>query len=244
MITGQKPRTKNEMMKGLKPGFVRSKLTGRNTIKAEYPDGSVIIRYWDTDVVTINPDKSIVLNSGGFMTKTTKERIEEFTRIRIMQKDSIWYIIRNIHNGYPLTNEGLPLFYDGIHISDDGKILSGVRVNPEKTVRQFKKDLTNLANMITKESLPGYFADMAGDCLICKFDLSSGKLTTDHLINHVKEKYMHGSLIALCLKNSGYGPGVLSVRHVDLIRRAVRRVISDTCIPVIANNPSEYNEVS
>lgn len=244
MITGEKPRSKSEILKGLKPGFIKSKLTGRNTIKAEYPDGSIIVRYWDTDVVTINPDKSVILTSGGFMTPTTKKRIEEFTRLRIRQENSIWYVIRNIHAGYPMTNDGLPLFYDGIHISDTGEILSGIRLNPEKTIKRFKKDLVKLANKITKENIQDYFKDTGGDCLICKFDLSAGKVTSDHLISHVQEGYMHGSLIWLCLKTAGHNPGVnVQPRFIDNIRRCVRKVISDTCIPVLLNNPECYKDV-
>ena len=241
MITGQKPRSKSEMLKGLKPGFIKSKLTGRNTIKAEYPDGSIIVRYWDTDVVTINPDKSVILTSGGFMTKTTKERIEENTRIRIAQKNFIWYIVRNIHDGWPIHSGSLPLFYDGIHISESGKILSGIKKNPENVIREFKRDLKRLTDKITKENIP---LPNAGDCWICGMDRAQHKATSDHLISHVKEGYLHGSLIVLCLELSGYNPGVhIQLKFVDSIRRCVRKVISDTCIPVLLNNPECYKDV-
>ncbi len=93
-------RIKSEMLTGVTPGFTSSKLIARNTIKAVYPDGTTIIRYMDTNVVTIHPDKSVTLNSGGFVTKTTKSRIEENTHLRIYQKNSIWYIVRNVHDGY------------------------------------------------------------------------------------------------------------------------------------------------
>ena len=242
-ITGER-KSKADMLTGLKPGFVSSKLVARNTIKAIYPDGSIIIRYMNTDVVTTNPDKSIILNSDAHQTKTTKSRIEEYTKIRIIQRNSIWYICRNIHQ-YPdaLAFDSMPMYYDGIHISDDGKILSGIKVLPENTIKQFKKDLKKLTEKVTKENIAGYFKDTAGDCLICKFDQQIKKATSDHLISHVKEGYMHGSLIWLCLELSGFNPGAhIRMRFIDNIRRSIRKVISDTCIPVLLVNPELYND--
>jgi hypothetical protein len=240
MITGER-RDKLTMLKGLKPGYTKTKLLERNTIKAWYPDGTTIIRYWDTDVVTINPDGSIVLKSGGFMTNTTKRRIEDNTKIRIIQRNSIWYICRNIHEYPSLKDFGsMPLFYDGIHISDDGKILSGIKVSSESVIKQFKKDLKKLTDKITKEHIP--YPD-AGDCLICRFDMAKQKATPDHLIAHVKEGYLHGSLIALCLNLCGFKPAVhMRLKFDDNIRRCVRKVISDACIPVILQNPEIYTE--
>lgn len=238
IITGEN-RTKSQMLTGIKHGYISSKKIARNTIKAQYPDGAVIIRYWDTNVVTINPDKSIVLNSGGFMTKTTKSRIEENTKIRIVQKNNIWYIVRNIHH-YPDRNEfdSLPMFYDGIHISDNGTLLSEKRVLPENTIKRFKKDVKKLCSLITEDNIP---LPSAGDCYICRFDLSSKKATSDHLIHHVKEQYLHGSLIWLCLELSGYNPEVhIRLKFLGNIRRCLRKVILNTCIPALLENPELY----
>jgi len=239
IITGES-RTKQELLSGIKPGYITSKKIARNTVKVTYPDNTVIIRYWDTDVVTINPDKSIVLNSGGYATKTTKTRIEENTKIRIAQRNNIWYIIRNIHQ-YPENKDfgSLPLFYDGITISDKGSIISGLKITPDNTVKQFRKDLKKLVDKVTKDNIP---LPDSGDCWICKFDLSAKKATSDHLISHVKEGYMHGSLIWLCLDLSGFKPGVhIQLKLVDNIKRCIRKVILETCLPVILENPGIYN---
>jgi hypothetical protein len=232
-------RNKAECLTGLSPGYISSKKIARNTVKVQYPNGTIIIRYMNTNVVTINPDKSIVLNSGGYMTVTTKARIEENTKIRIAQRNNIWYIIRNIHE-YPNRSdfEALPLFYDGITISDDGKILSGLKVVPDAIIKQFKKDLKKLCDKITKDNVP---LPDSGDCFICRFDLASKKATSDHLISHVKECYMHGSLIWLCLELSGFNPGLhFQMRFIDTMKRSVRNVITSTCIPVLLKNPEIY----
>lgn len=39
--------------------------------------GRIIVRYHSTDVVTVEPDKRIVLNTGGWMTATTKLRMNQ-----------------------------------------------------------------------------------------------------------------------------------------------------------------------
>jgi len=239
MITGEN-RTKTRMLNGVIPGYASVKKIARNTIKLTYPNGTEIIRYWDTDVVTKNPDKSIILNSGGFMTKTTKTRIEENTKIRIVQRNNIWYIVRrNIHQ-YPENKDldTLPLFYDGIIISDTGDILSGKKILPDKTIKQFKKDVDKLCKMVTKDHIP---LPDAGDCIICRVDIASKKASYDHLLSHVKEGYMHGSLIWLCLELSGFKPGVhIQLKMVDNIRRCIKRVIYDACIPVLLNTPEIY----
>jgi len=44
-------------------------------------DGSARMRYWDTDVATLNKDGTIVLDMGGFRTRSTKDAINIFFRI-------------------------------------------------------------------------------------------------------------------------------------------------------------------
>lgn len=237
IITGEN-LTKSELLKDVKPGYSSSKKIARNTVKIVYPDNTVIIRYWRTNVITINPDTSVILNSGGYYTKMTKARIEENTNLSITQKNGIWHI---------WTNRNIPgnrqnsLFYDGITISADGKILSGVRVSSDKCITEFKRDLKKLVNKITPDNIP---LPSSGDCLVCRFDLASRKATAEHLLRHVKEGYMHGSLIVLCLTLSGHNPAIIySMRLIDVMKRDVRRVINETCLPIISNNPEIYPNI-
>lgn len=236
-ITGES-LNKDELLKGIEPGFISSKKIARNTVKAIYPDNTVIIRYWNTNVITINPDSSIVLNSGGYHTKTTKTRIEENTDLSVCQEKGIWYI---------WTNRSKPgardhsMFYDGITIDKNGKITSGIKVSPDKVINQFRKDTGKLVKMITKDNIP---LPDSGDCLVCRFDLASHKATPDHLISHVREQYLHGSLIWLCLDLSGFNPRThIQMKFDDNIRRCVRNVILNTCIPVLMENPELYNGI-
>lgn len=50
------------------------------------------VRYHETDIVMIRPDDTYRLNSGGFRTRTTKERINCYSPCTIAQINSMWYI--------------------------------------------------------------------------------------------------------------------------------------------------------
>ena len=68
-----------------------SKKVGNNTYMIRL--GSDIgIRLHNTVVVTIHPDNTYTLNSGGWQTVTTKDRINQYSPIRVYQSKSIWYV--------------------------------------------------------------------------------------------------------------------------------------------------------
>ena len=72
-------------------------------------DGGVAIRLHSTDIVTIHDDGSMILNSGGWLSVTTKERINRYTPARITQRAGVWYMADG------------SLFYDGMIIEADGR---------------------------------------------------------------------------------------------------------------------------
>ena len=64
---------------------------GNNTYAEIQPDGSVTIRLHATNVVTIYPDDAVKINSGGWRTSTTKNRINKYSRVKVYQKNHQWY---------------------------------------------------------------------------------------------------------------------------------------------------------
>lgn len=73
------------------------KKIANNTYKIDTPDG-YIIRLHNTDIVTVHGN-SITLNSGGWKTKTTKERINDHIAPRyISQKNYEWTVIDPIND--------------------------------------------------------------------------------------------------------------------------------------------------
>jgi hypothetical protein len=59
---------------------------GNNTYARILDDGSVAIRLHNTDVVTIHPDNTYTLATGGWKTYTTRSRIEEYAPVRVSGK--------------------------------------------------------------------------------------------------------------------------------------------------------------
>lgn len=64
---------------------------GNNTYGEILSDGSVGILLHGTYVVKIHPDNSATLNSGGWRTATTKDRINTYSPVKIFQDKYQWY---------------------------------------------------------------------------------------------------------------------------------------------------------
>jgi len=65
---------------------------GNNTYAYIQTDGSVAIELHGTNVVVIYPDDSVMLNSGGWRTSTTKDRINKYSPVRVYQKNYEWFL--------------------------------------------------------------------------------------------------------------------------------------------------------
>jgi hypothetical protein len=103
-------KTKKEIL-GKTQNVKRSKFVDRNTLEIEFNDGKKVIRLYDTDIITF-AGNSFILNSGGFRTATTKDRITKFSPARINQVNRIWYLAGN------------KLFYDNCKINSKGELIS------------------------------------------------------------------------------------------------------------------------
>ena len=78
---------------------------GNNTIAFIELDGTVSIQLHSTKVVQIHPDDTVTLNSGGWRTSTTKDRINKYSPVKVYQKKHEWFL-----------EDGTP-FEDGIVVS-------------------------------------------------------------------------------------------------------------------------------
>jgi len=87
-----------------------TKKVGNNTYLVKINPETIGVRLHNTIIVRIHADGSYTLNSGGWRTVTTKNRINKFCPVRVFQRNHDWYI-----------GEGEP-FYDGIKV----KSINGV----------------------------------------------------------------------------------------------------------------------
>lgn len=65
---------------------------GNNTYAEILSDGSVGIMLHSTYVVKIHPDNTYTLNSGGWQTLTTKDRINQYSPVRVYQRKYEWFV--------------------------------------------------------------------------------------------------------------------------------------------------------
>lgn len=70
---------------------IERKLGKRDSCKLQYatyarrlPDGTIEVKQHATVIVTHFPDGSVRLNNGGYFTKTTRDRIEFYSGVRVM----------------------------------------------------------------------------------------------------------------------------------------------------------------
>lgn len=168
-----------------------SKKLANNTYLIRKGD-NFAIRLHNTDVVTITPENTFILNSGGWQTKTTKERINEFTNARIAQKGGLWYM-----------RDG-SLFYDGIIVNQSGDVVSEIKpVTDTKTLK------AKVDRMI-KTYIDGFIQDIkdnglsdpsSGDCWCCCMFKDSKDV--GHIISHFEEKYYVPSLLWQAVQRRG-----------------------------------------
>lgn len=193
-------KTASELIKGGRNG--RKKLAN-NTYLMPVKSG-IAVRLHDTDIVTIHPNNDCTLNTGGWMTKTTKERISRYSPVLIHQTNGIWYVKGQV-------------FTDGMKVSGLGKILSKTASvdKTEKTKRKLDTLVRNYINGFAKHIASNGLGDPGpGDCWACAMNVANtdstnpfGKsepLGLSHLLEHFREKYYVPSLLFKAIQDQGY----------------------------------------
>ena len=92
-----------KMVKG-KRNANRRKI-GNNTYAEILHDNSVGIMLHSTYVVKIHEDNTYTLQTGGWQTVTTKDRINQYSPVRVYQRKYEWFVKIN-DKEYPFT-EGM-----------------------------------------------------------------------------------------------------------------------------------------
>lgn len=221
-------RSISNLMSGVKDPVTSSKRVDNNTMEIHYANGNTAYRLHDTDVVTKLPNGDIVLNSGGWKTNTTKDRINTYANgIYISQVKGIWYV-----KGYQ--------FKDGMVVHPDGSITGAAKPN-DKKIDKAKRDIDKFVALITENNLP---QPSSGDCWYCLMKTQDGENLGDafddnsHLQSHLKEKYLHGSLLVNAMKEAGYSDRQIgfhyAMKYADTFKKALRKYLRKRLIPDLA----------
>lgn len=174
----------------------RSKVSRKpaNNTVVRMDGADAVIRLHDTDIVRVLAGGGYQLNSGGWRTKTTKERINAYTPARISQRGGVWYM-----------SDG-SLFEDNMTIDTDGKPTKPKQpAKYEAKLKVIKKQARDYAKAFVVELQAGRIDyPGSGDCWYCWMFETDYITNTDHIHQHIKEKYYVPSLLVNAGRAAGY----------------------------------------
>lgn len=171
----------------------KARVVARNTFQFTDSKGWKITRLHLTDIIR-EKGKSVILDSGGWQTVTTKERFNRFAPCQVYQEKGSWTVY---HGGKETP------FYDGMNLNRINQTKANTKARAEN---KLKKQIAAFIKLIDPDNVP---LPNDGDCWHCSMFAKitkPGQKIKDmaHLLEHIKEGYMHGSLILNALKWAGY----------------------------------------
>lgn len=181
-----------------------SRKIGHNTYLVRNAEGAAV-RFHSTDVLTIKRG-AIVLNSGGYRTYTTKERLNGLlpSGYRLSSFHGVWY--------FSVPGADKPAtFADGLTIRANGKIVGAGNAERDTKLR---KEIHAYAGAFARAAVEGKLdKPSGGDCWYCLMHVVEGpdkgkslgdaSGDVDHLRSHMKERYFVPSLLVNAAKARG-----------------------------------------
>ena len=216
--SGAQRQTKSSAFHGKPPASARK--VANNTFSYVGEDGSNVFRLHTTDVVARLPDGRIKLDSGGWKSVTTKDRMNAF---------ATGYAIFSGKGGWRVSRRGewdkTVAFYDGMILPDaiDNPSAADESERRDAEARALKKKIGAFAKLYANGiPMPG-----PGDCWICMMPDNDD---TTHLLSHIEEGYARGTLAVNAMRWAGYkdtqiGLFINSSFGNDQAVRSVRRYL-------------------
>lgn len=227
--------SKAEALKGANIAGKARKIAN-NTFKYMRPGGAEVIRLHRTDIIIKQPDGRTVLNTGGWQTATTKDRINALSGFRVYSDRGQWIVSDGAGTRIP--------FHDGMTLPDDFNTPTAALAERTREHRRLARDISKFVAGIDKlESLP---MPDASDCWYCAMfqaenprqrgcqhvgvareqGQSENNQDYSHLREHIAENYLHGSLIVNAMRWAGYQDRQIGMYlHAIGPRRAVKSAL-------------------
>lgn len=189
----------------------KGKVLARNTWRFETADNVVHIRLHATDVVQFLPRGKVKLDSGGWKTVTTKDRINSFSPYSVYSNKGVWMV-------HP-DSEGRAKGFNPVPFVDGMILPDAFKASPKKQealiARQVKMK-ARIKAIVAKAIQVGKPVPKpnGGDCWLC-MGMMSG-LDASHIAEHIREGYIHGTLIRNAYHASGRTDFALSYDIQDI----------------------------
>lgn len=179
-----------------------SRKVGNNTYLRRRGD-AIAVRLHSTDVLTFAADGSVTLDSGGWRTVTTKERMNRFLRgPRVYQENSVLYVAVPGPSGLPYADDARRYYFeDGMTIGPDGTVTGAELYDParEKETRRLKAAVNRYCKSFVAAFVAGKVPRPGGgDCWGCCMVADNGRAPmggADHIRSHLEERYYVPSLL-------------------------------------------------
>lgn len=173
------------------------KLENNTYLKRRSAD-TIAVMLHATDVVTYHADGRIVLNTGGWKTVTTKDRITTYAPIRLWTERGVWYVsIDGTWNKQATFENGLTIHANGA--------LEGVGAPPENLSKVKRKISTYAKGYVDALQQGKIEPPGPGDCFYCQLRDTTGKPLQDgsHIQSHLDESYYVPSLAVNAMERFG-----------------------------------------
>lgn len=226
------------------------------TILRRRDDGSIAVRYHDTDVVSVSPDEIVTLNTDDYRTVTTKARINDWARgINVYSRHAAWHVSRDGHD---------EPYYDGyayhaitLESQADEQTLELARrqLAAERALRKQISDYVKVYDLDVARDVSRMLIanDRSGDCWYCLMSTQDGMSlgdvqgTHEHLEAHLEDYYYFPSLIArvymahageqwerrLAIDTYALAETENNTYILDRQRRLLRRYVTERLLPVV-----------
>jgi hypothetical protein len=163
-------------------------------------ENTIAVKYHETDVVTYKADGTYILDSGGWKTKTTQARIEEYTPFYINQIDGVWFLSSVLADNTINFKDGIE-----IHIDQDRQEITAEgqkRWEQVENDSNLRKKITEYSKAVSEALVNGELeAPSRSDCEECRellkyTDGEYHRTTPGHIRQHVINDEYIPSLVA------------------------------------------------
>lgn len=175
----------------------RRRKLANNTYLEHPTDDTYAIRLHSTHVVTFHANGDTVLDSGGWQTVTTKERMNRYLPRpwRLRQTDGVWLLGQSWDGPTVAYRDGVTLHADGT-VTGEGEDPNAAR----KLRTRLRKFARAYMTAFWAGKVP---APSMGDCWGCAMrtaDGTHGMGGSSHIMDHLAESYFVPSALACAVK--------------------------------------------